>query len=130
MAWLEQSRGTAGAARVLATTRCDLEGEVGRGAFREDLRARLDVFEIRIPPLRDRPEDIPALARELIAECAGRLGMSTPALPAEVERLLCGHPWPGNVRELRSAMERAVALSSGPALEVAALPPRILAGTP
>ncbi len=129
MAWLEQSRGGGAAARVLATTQLDLEAEVRRGAFREDLRTRLDVLEIRIPPLRDRPEDVAALARELAAECAGRLGMPTPALPPEMERLLCAYPWPGNVRELRNAIERAVALSTGPVLEPAALPPRILAGT-
>ncbi len=129
MAWLEQSRGIAGAARVLATTQRDLDDDVRQGAFREDLRARLDVFEIRIPPLRHRLEDVPALARELVAECAGRLGMRTPALSPEVDRLLCAYRWPGNVRELRNAIERAVALSPGPTLEVAALPPRILAGT-
>ena len=56
--------------------------------------------------------------------------MRAPALPPEVERLLCAYAWPGNVRELRNAIERAVALSSGPDLEMAALPPRILAGTP
>jgi DNA-binding NtrC family response regulator len=128
MAWLEESRGQPAAARVLSTTQRDLEAEVLRGAFREDLRSRLDVFEVRVPPLRERPGDLPALARQLAAECAARLGMAPPLLPPDVERLLLAYSWPGNVRELRSAMERAVALSGGRAIEAAALPPRVLAG--
>ena len=127
-AWLETSRGSP-RPRLLASTRRDLEDEVHRGTFREDLRSRIDVFEIRIPPLRDRHEDIPTLARQLLAESAARLHVASPLLPPDVERLLVGYSWPGNVRELRNAMERAVALSSGPAIDPTALPPRILAGT-
>jgi len=128
MVWLETSRNSPHS-RLLATTRRDLEDEVHRGTFREDLRSRIDVFEIRVPPLRERHVDIPALARELVAESATRLHMAPPLLPPDVERLLVGYAWPGNVRELRNAMERAVALSSGHAIEATALPPRILAGT-
>jgi DNA-binding NtrC family response regulator len=128
MAWLEESRGRLEAARVLSTTQQDLEAEVLRGAFREDLRSRLDVFEIRVPPLRERPGDISSLAGQLAAEAAARLGLALPLLPPDVEQLLLGYSWPGNVRELRNAMERAVALSSGPAIEAATLPPRVLAG--
>jgi len=128
MMWLEASRGLPHP-RVLATTRLDLEDEVQRGTFREDLRSRVDVFEIRVPPLRERHEDIPVLARQLLAESASRLRVTPPLLPPDVERILVGYAWPGNVRELRNAMERAVALSSGPAIEAAALPPRVLSGT-
>jgi DNA-binding NtrC family response regulator len=128
MAWLEAARALPRAARVLATTQRDLEAEVHRGAFREDLRCRVDVFEIRIPPLRERRTEILSLARPLVGESAARLGIPTPGLPLEVEALLLGYPWPGNVRELRNAMERAVALSDGPVIEAAALPPRVLAG--
>ena len=130
MAWLELSRAQPGSARVLSSTRRDLEGEVHSGAFREDLRSRVDVFEIRVPPLRERRAEIPSLARQLLGESAARLGIAPPLLPLEVERFLLDYPWPGNVRELRNAMERAVALSSGPAVEAASLPPRVLAGSP
>ncbi len=128
MAWLEASRGQPAAARVLSTTQRDLEAEVLRGAFREDLRSRLDVFEVRVPPLRERPGDVSSLARQLAAEAAARLGLAPPLLPPEVEQLLLGYSWPGNVRELRNAMERAVALSRGPTIEAATLPPRVLVG--
>jgi DNA-binding NtrC family response regulator len=126
MVWLEASRG-APRSRLLATTRRDLEDEVRRGTFREDLRSRVDVFQIRVPPLRERQDDIPALARQLVAESAARLHVAAPFLPLDVEQLLVGYPWPGNVRELRNAMERAVALSSGSFIEATSLPPRILA---
>jgi len=126
MVWLEASRG-APRPRLLATTRCDLEDAVRRGTFREDLRSRVDVFQIRVPPLRERRDDIPALARELVAESADRLHLAAPLIPHDVEQLLVGYPWPGNVRELRNAMERAVALSTGPFIEATALPSRISA---
>ena len=127
MVRLEASRGALGP-RLLATTRRDLEDEVRRGNFREDLRSRVDVFQIRVPPLRERRGEIPALARQLVAESAARLHVVAPFLPLDVEELLVGYPWPGNVRELRNAMERAVALSSGSFIEATSLPPRILAG--
>jgi two-component system response regulator AtoC len=127
MVWLEASR--APRPRLLATTRHDLEDEVRRGTFREDLRSRVDVFQIRVPPLRERRDDIPALARELVAESADRLHVAAPLISQDVEQLLIGYPWPGNVRELRNAMERAVALSTGPFIVPTALPSRILAST-
>jgi len=126
MVWTEVSRGSA-RPRLFSTTQRDLEDEVLRGRFREDLRARIDVFRIRVPPLREHRQDIPSLARQLVAESAARLRLPPPGLPPELERLLLRYAWPGNLRELRSAMERAVALSSGAVLELAALPPRILA---
>jgi len=127
MVWLEASR--APRPRLLATTRRDLEDEVRRGTFREDLRSRVDIFQIRVPPLRERQADIPALARELVAESAERLRVAAPLIPQDVEHLLIGYPWPGNVRELRNAMERAVALSTGPFIDAPTLPSRILAST-
>ena len=77
MVWLEASR-SAPRPRLLATTRRDLEDEVRRGSFREDLRSRVDVFQIRVPPLRERRDDIPALARQLVAESAARLHVAAP----------------------------------------------------
>jgi len=127
MAWLETTRSSP-RPRLLATAQRDLENEVERGRFREDLRSRIDVFEIRVPPLRERRGEIAELARQLLAESAARLAVAPPGLPPEVERLLLAYAWPGNVRELRSAMERAVALSSGPVIEASTLPPRVLAG--
>ncbi len=127
MAWLEVSRGLPRPPRVLSTTQRDLEAEVHRGVFREDLRSRVDVFEIRVPPLRERRADILSLARQLADESAARLAVAPPILPPDIERLLLGYGWPGNVRELRNAMERAVTLSSGPVIEAIALPPRVLA---
>jgi PAS domain S-box-containing protein len=99
-------------ARIIAATSRDLEEEVAGGRFRADLFYRLNVFSIRVPPLRDRREDIPGLALVLIRELAAELRLPTvPEIEgADVERL-CDYTWPGNVRELRNVLERGLILS-------------------
>jgi transcriptional regulator with GAF, ATPase, and Fis domain len=105
--------------RVVAATHRDLHALVGQGQFREDLWYRLAVFPVRLPPLRDRREDIPALAAHFALQAAARLG-SPPLVPtAEDVRLLVGYPWPGNVRELAAVIERAAILGDGKGLQVA-----------
>ena len=100
-------------ARVVAATNRDLAEEVGAGNFRSDLFYRLAVFVIDLPALRDRLEDLPALAEELVGELAARLGIATPALSAAAAAQLCRYEWPGNVRELRNVLERALVLGRG-----------------
>jgi DNA-binding NtrC family response regulator len=108
--------------RVLASTHRELKDRVASGAFREDLYYRLNVVHLRVPPLRERPEDVPVLARRFLARAAERFGV-TPlhASEALVGRLLA-YPWPGNVRELENAIETLVALSQGGELDLSLLP--------
>ena len=103
--------------RVVAATNKDLADEVERGAFRLDLYHRLDVFHIRVPPLRDRREDILPLARHFLARFADRMRKPAARFAAETERQLAAYDYPGNVRELRNVIERAVILSTGESIE-------------
>jgi DNA-binding NtrC family response regulator len=103
--------------RVVAATHRDLESEVRRGRFREDLYYRLRVVEIALPPLRERTEDLPALAQRLLEQLAQRLGREPRRMSAGALARLARHPWPGNVRELRNVLEQAAVLSSGPVIE-------------
>ncbi|MBC7898183.1 MAG: sigma 54-interacting transcriptional regulator [Cytophagaceae bacterium] len=106
--------------RIVAATHRDLQAMVDAGRFREDLWYRLSVFPIEIPPLRKRPEDIPALATHFAARAGMRIGGSRLALsPADIE-LLVAYAWPGNVRELASVIERAVILGDGKRLHLSA----------
>ena len=99
--------------RILSATNADLRGEVGSGRFREDLLFRLNTVEIRLPPLRERREDIPTLAAHFLARYAQRYGKALEGFePAAMEAML-EHAWPGNVRELDHAIERAVLLAEG-----------------
>ncbi|HPS02962.1 MAG TPA: sigma-54 dependent transcriptional regulator [Candidatus Sumerlaeota bacterium] len=112
--------------RVVAATNRDLESDVAAGRFREDLLYRINVIEVTVPPLRERREDLPRLARrflEFFAHSAGRLA---PNLSRETEQILLSYNWPGNIRELRNAMERALIVWPGATLEPAALPERIV----
>jgi transcriptional regulator with GAF, ATPase, and Fis domain len=102
--------------RVIAATNSDLEGEVAAGRFRADLFYRLNVIRIDLPPLRDRVEDIPLLARHFAREIAARLGRRAPVLPDPAAALLQAYHWPGNARELRNVVERAMILSPGDTL--------------
>ncbi len=99
--------------RVIAATNSDLAAAMREGRFRKDLYYRLNVVELRVPPLRERTEDILPLARRFLAESSARMGSPVTALSPALERQLLAHPWPGNVRELENAMERAAALSPG-----------------
>ena len=105
-------------ARVVAATHRDLEQRVREGTFREDLYYRLRVVEIRIPPLRERPADIPLLARHFVTKAAHDLGRREPEIADEVMQALLWHVWPGNVRELENCLKRAVVLSTGSVLRV------------
>lgn len=111
--------------RVLAATNRDLAGRVAGGHFREDLYYRIRVVEIPVPALRERREDLLALARVLLEEAAKRLKRNVTGLsPASADKLL-GYGWPGNVRELANAMERAVVLARGSRVEVDDLPEEV-----
>src|SRR6476659_1723395 len=100
--------------RILATSNRDLAQAVKEGTFREDLLYRLNVVNLKLPPLRERPGDIIALAEHFVRKYAAANGAPERPLSAEAKRRLCGHRWPGNVRELENAMHRAVLLASGP----------------
>ena len=109
--------------RIIAATNRDLGEEVLSGRFRADLYYRLQVFEIAIPPLRERPEDIPALLEHFLEELGLTLGQSAEGIsPAALEKMLA-HSWPGNIRELRNAVERALILCDGGRIDVEHLPP-------
>lgn len=114
--------------RILATSNRNLEEEVAAGRFRRDLYFRLNVVVLRLPPLRERPHDIPALARHFIDKYADLNGLSPRTLSEEAERALIRHTWSGNVRELENALHRAVVLSAGSVIEVKDLPPSVLGG--
>jgi len=109
-------------ARVVAATNRDLAAEVGAGRFRKDLYYRLKVVEIRIPPLRDRPEDVLPIARALLGGIARRMGRRITGMSPRAAELLTHHAWPGNVRELENALERAVTMAAGSRVELADLP--------
>jgi DNA-binding NtrC family response regulator len=99
--------------RVIAATNQFLEEEILAGRFREDLYYRLNVVAIQLPPLRERREDIPALARFFLERYSEENRRDTPDLPVDVIKVLLNHDWPGNVRELENCMERAVVLANG-----------------
>jgi len=98
--------------RLIAATNRDLERAVGEGRFRADLYYRLNVFPIHIPPLRERPQDVPRLARHFAMHYAAKMGRPVGPLSADVLDRLAAYAWPGNVRELQNVIERAVILSS------------------
>jgi DNA-binding NtrC family response regulator len=99
--------------RLLVATNRDLEAEVAAGRFREDLFFRIHVFHIELPPLRDRPEDVPLLAEAFLARFAEQMNRKIDGISPEAMAALCSHPWPGNVRELQNAIERAVVVCRG-----------------
>ncbi len=105
-------------ARVIAATHRPVEAMVRDGSFREDLYYRLRVVEIHVPPLRDRPGDIPALADHFLTRAIRSLGLPGKVIPPDVMRALREHDWPGNVRELENAIARAAVLAQGTALRV------------
>ena len=116
--------------RVLAATNRDLAQGVADGSFRQDLFYRLDVVELRVPPLRERRDDILPLARVLLAEAALRMKRELTGLAPDAADQLLRHEWPGNVRELANAMERAVALAAGGRVELEDLPEEVRRAAP
>jgi DNA-binding NtrC family response regulator len=102
--------------RIVATTNRDLTAEAARGAFRQDLFYRLSVVSIRIPPLRERRQDIPLLATRFTQRAAAEAGKEIPGFAPDAMEILTRHDWPGNVRELQHAIERAVILATEPVL--------------
>jgi transcriptional regulator with GAF, ATPase, and Fis domain len=106
--------------RVIAATNHDLEQAVANHTFRADLYYRLNVFPIRVPPLRERHGDIPLLVQYFVGKYAAKIGKRIGQVSAETMRRLIAYPWPGNVRELENVVERAVILSRGPVLELEA----------
>jgi two-component system response regulator HydG len=108
--------------RVIAATHRDLGEEVRAGRFREDLFYRLNVVHLHVPPLRERPEDVRALARHFLDRFAERFGVSPLHVPEVLFDRLAAHPWPGNVRELENALEGLVALSPPEGLDLSLLP--------
>jgi two-component system response regulator PilR (NtrC family) len=111
--------------RVITATNKDLEKEIAEGRFREDLYYRLSVIPVHLPPLRERRDDIPLLAREFLVRFAKSMNKKIDGIEPEAMRRLEVYDWPGNVRELENTMERAVALESGHRVSVEALPERI-----
>ena len=104
--------------RVIAATNRDLKKAVSEKSFREDLYYRLNVFPVQLPPLRERPEDIPLLAQYLLDKFAARIARRFNGIDPESLRRLMAYPWPGNVRELQNVVERAAILSTSPRLQV------------
>jgi DNA-binding NtrC family response regulator len=112
--------------RVVAATHRDLEALVGDGRFREDLFWRLNVLQLHVPPLRERPADIPLLAEHFLARGRGAPEPLRPARVApEAMAMLVSYGWPGNVRELRNTIERAAVMARGPEIRADDLPPRV-----
>jgi two-component system, NtrC family, nitrogen regulation response regulator NtrX len=114
--------------RVLAATNKNLEQEISRGAFRQDLFYRLNVIPFFVPPLRDRKEDIPILARHFLSEFSSTYGKKTRELSDTAMEILLRYPWPGNVRELRNLVERLVIVCPQTRIEPHHLPPELFRG--
>jgi two-component system nitrogen regulation response regulator NtrX len=113
-------------ARVVAATNRDLEREVEAGRFRQDLLYRLNVHTVRVPPLRDRPSDIPMLVDHLLRAIAAQLGVRAKSITPEAVALLAGYDWrKNNVRELRNCLERMLIASDGGSIGVGDVPPEI-----
>jgi two-component system response regulator HydG len=108
--------------RLIAATHRNLRHEVGQGTFRHDLYYRLNVIDLHVPPLRERPDDLQLLARELLERTVARLERPIQGYtPRALDRLLT-YLWPGNIRELEHAIERACAVAMGPLIDIDDLP--------
>lgn len=114
--------------RIIAATHRDLEEKVKEGTFREDLYFRLNIVQIKLPSLRERKSDIPLLVTSFLEKLRDS-DQTIPTISEDAMGRLIAYDWPGNVRELENAIERAVALRSGPTLHIADLPPNIQQGS-
>ncbi|PKN30630.1 MAG: Fis family transcriptional regulator [Deltaproteobacteria bacterium HGW-Deltaproteobacteria-21] len=108
--------------RVIAATNKDLETEIEKGTFRDDLYFRLNVIPIRVPPLRERVEDIPSLVKEFVMEFSLQMNIEPKEFSGEAVQLLKRYHWPGNVRELRNLVERLVIMTHGPVIHAKDIP--------
>jgi DNA-binding NtrC family response regulator len=122
---LGETRERAVDVRLIAATHRDIEAMVAAGTFREDLWYRLAVAVVRLPPLRQRSDDVELLARRFLAEEADKRPQGPRAFTPAAVALLCAQAWPGNVRQLRAAVERAAILAAGPSIDVDDLPPEL-----
>ncbi len=113
--------------RIIAATNQDLESRVKEGKFREDLFHRLNVIRIHLPPLRDRREDIPTLARYFLKKSALELGVEAKQLTSQAEEYMSGLPWPGNVRQLENTCRWLTVMAPGQTIRVEDMPPELLA---
>ncbi len=113
-------------ARIVAATNADLKARAAEGRFREDLFYRLNVFPVRLPPLRDRREDVPLLAAHVLARANERLGRTLQGFTHGALKAITAYSWPGNVRELENAVERAVAVAEGDHVDALDLPNEVL----
>jgi formate hydrogenlyase transcriptional activator len=104
--------------RFVAATHCDLEGMILDKLFRSDLYYRLNVFPIYVPPLRERPDDIPVLVQHFVQQATRRMHKTIHTIPSETMEALIRYRWPGNIRELENVIERAVILSPGPVFQL------------
>jgi two-component system nitrogen regulation response regulator NtrX len=111
--------------RVIAASNKDLEAEIRKGTFREDLFYRLNVVPIEVPPLRERKEDIPVLVRHFFREFAAEYGQKPKIIENAALDLFLRHPWPGNVRELRNFIERLMIMVPGPSITADVVPPPV-----
>jgi transcriptional regulator with PAS, ATPase and Fis domain len=113
--------------RIVAATNKDLEALLAQGAFRQDLYYRLNVVKLEIPPLRERPEDVPLVAESLLRRLEKETGVPVEGIDAEAEAALCAYPWPGNVRELRNTLEQALYVKADHLIRRRDLPRAVLA---
>jgi len=116
--------------RIIAATNRDLTKLVAEEKFREDLFYRINVIPVRLPPLRERLDDIPLLAEHFLAKYAGQIGRSIAGVSPAAMRLLQAYAWPGNIRELENAIERAVALEATSMVQPSSLPEHVQSGVP
>ncbi len=105
--------------RIVTATHRDLATLVAEGQFREDLLYRINVIEVRVPPLRERPDDLEALVQYLLDKQGAKLGKHGCSVAPDAMAVLRRHPWPGNVRELENVIERALVLGAGTVIQLA-----------
>jgi DNA-binding NtrC family response regulator len=115
--------------RLIAATNRDLKAAIADGSFREDLYYRLNVVHLALPPLRERPSDIPLLLEHFLSKFNARLKREVQGFSAEALATLSGYPWPGNIRELENVVERCMLFCDGDFVQAEHLPPDILAGS-